>query len=70
MIEATELIGVRVSSDGAQLRLRVRDQAGRMVTLSPTDQGAASPTGSKPYRCRISCPRSDITNSAKRAASG
>lgn len=34
MIEATELIGVRVSSDGAQLRLRVRDQGGRMVTLS------------------------------------
>jgi hypothetical protein len=34
MIEGTELIGVRLSSDGAQLRLRVRDQAGRMVTLS------------------------------------
>jgi hypothetical protein len=34
MIEATELIGVRLSSDGTQLRLRVRDQGGRMITLS------------------------------------
>ena len=34
MIEGTELIGVTVSGDGKQLRLRVRDQAGKAVSLS------------------------------------
>jgi hypothetical protein len=34
MIEATELIGVLVSSDGKRLRLRVRDQDGQTVTFS------------------------------------
>jgi hypothetical protein len=34
MIEATELIGVLVSSDGKRLRLRVRDQGGQTVTFS------------------------------------
>jgi hypothetical protein len=34
MIEATELYGVLVSSDGKHLRLRVRDQDGRTVTVS------------------------------------
>jgi hypothetical protein len=34
MIEATELIGLRLSSDGKCLRLRLRDQNGNAVTLS------------------------------------
>lgn len=34
MIEATELLGLRMSSDGTCLRLRIRDQHGQTVTLS------------------------------------
>jgi hypothetical protein len=34
MIEATELVGLRLSSDGKCLRLRVRDQDGQTVTVS------------------------------------
>jgi hypothetical protein len=34
MIDAMELIGVRVSSDGKRLRLRVRDQNGQTVSFS------------------------------------
>lgn len=34
MIEATELIGLRLSSDGKCLRLRVRDQNGQTVSVS------------------------------------
>jgi len=34
MIEARELIGLRLSSDGTCLRLRVRDQGGQTVTVS------------------------------------
>jgi hypothetical protein len=34
MIDAVELIGVRISSDGKHLRLRVRDQGGQAMTLS------------------------------------
>ena len=34
MIEAIELIGVRLSVDGKSLRLRVRDQSGQTVSLS------------------------------------
>ena len=37
MIEATELIGVRLSSDGKCLRLRVRDQNGQTVSCSVAD---------------------------------
>ncbi len=34
MIEASELIGVRMSPDGKRLRLRVRDQTGQAVSFS------------------------------------
>jgi hypothetical protein len=34
MIDAMELIGVRLSSDGKRLRLRMRDQNGQTVSLS------------------------------------
>lgn len=34
MIDATELIGLRISSDGKRLRLRVRDQRGETVSFS------------------------------------
>jgi hypothetical protein len=34
MIEAKELTGLRLSSDGTSLRLRIRDQDGKMVSLS------------------------------------
>lgn len=34
MIDAMELIGLRMSSDGKRLRLRVRDQTGQTVSLS------------------------------------
>jgi hypothetical protein len=34
MIDATELIGVRISSDGKRLRLRVRDQSGQISSFS------------------------------------
>jgi hypothetical protein len=34
LIEATELMGVRLSSDGTCLRLRIRDQHDQAVTLS------------------------------------
>jgi hypothetical protein len=34
MIDATELIDVRVSPDGTQLRLRLRDQSGQSLTFS------------------------------------
>jgi hypothetical protein len=34
MIEAMELIAVRMSSDGKRLRLRVRDQGGQTVAFS------------------------------------
>ena len=34
MIDATELIGVRMSADGKRLRLRVRDQNGQTVAFS------------------------------------
>jgi hypothetical protein len=34
MIDATELIGVRMSADGKRLRLRVRDQNGQTVSFS------------------------------------
>lgn len=34
MIEATELIGLRVSDDGKLLRLRVRDHNGQVLSLS------------------------------------
>ena len=34
MMDATELIGVRLSTDGTRLRLRVRDQHGQAVTVS------------------------------------
>jgi hypothetical protein len=34
MIEGKELIGVTVSGDGKQLRLRVRDQEGKTVSFS------------------------------------
>jgi hypothetical protein len=34
MIEAVELLGLRLSADGASLRLRVRDQGGQVVSLS------------------------------------
>jgi hypothetical protein len=34
MIEATELLGLRVSADGKCLRLRVRDKNGQAVSLS------------------------------------
>jgi len=34
MIDAKELIGVRLSSDRTCLRLRVRDQSGQTVTVS------------------------------------
>ncbi len=34
MIDAMELVGVRVSSDGKRLRLRVRDQGGQTVSFS------------------------------------
>jgi hypothetical protein len=34
MIEARELIGLRLSSDGTCLGLRVRDQTGQTVTVS------------------------------------
>jgi hypothetical protein len=34
MIDATELIGVRMSSDGKRLRLRVRDQSGQTASFS------------------------------------
>jgi hypothetical protein len=34
MIDAKELIGVRVSADGKQLRLRVRDESGQTVAFS------------------------------------
>jgi hypothetical protein len=33
-IDATELIGVRLSSDGKLLRLRLRDQGGRTIAMS------------------------------------
>ncbi len=33
-IEATDLIGVRLSSDGKRLRLRLRDQTGQSVSVS------------------------------------
>lgn len=34
MIEATDLIGVRVSPDGKHLRLRLRDQDGQTVSFT------------------------------------
>ena len=34
MIEATELLGLRLSADGKCLRLRVRDQNGQALSLS------------------------------------
>jgi hypothetical protein len=34
MIEATELVDLRLSADGQCLRLRVRDQSGQTVTVS------------------------------------
>src|ERR1700739_3476437 len=34
MIDATELLGLRLSSDGTRPRLRVRDQQGQTVTVS------------------------------------
>ena len=34
MIDAMELVGVRVSPDGKRLRLRVRDQSGQTVSFS------------------------------------
>jgi hypothetical protein len=34
MIDATELIDVRVSPDGTHLRLRLRDQTGQSLTFS------------------------------------
>ena len=34
MIEGTELVGLRLSSDGKCLRLRVRDRNGQMVVVS------------------------------------
>jgi DNA topoisomerase IB len=34
MIDATELIDIRVSPDGTQLRLRLRDQSGQSLTFS------------------------------------
>jgi hypothetical protein len=34
MIEASELIGLRLSSDRTYLRLRIRDQRGQTVTIS------------------------------------
>jgi hypothetical protein len=38
MIDAIEMIGVRVSPDGKNLRLRVRDQNGQVVAVSfPTE---------------------------------
>ncbi len=38
MIEAAELIGVRISADGKRLRLRIRDRGGATVSFSlPTE---------------------------------
>ncbi|MEA2726720.1 MAG: hypothetical protein QOD93_745 [Acetobacteraceae bacterium] len=34
MIDATELIGVRMSADGKRLRIRIRDQGGQTVSLT------------------------------------
>ncbi len=34
MIDATDLIGVRLSADGKRLRLRIRDQNGQTVSVS------------------------------------
>jgi hypothetical protein len=34
MIDATELIGVVMSSDGKRLRLRIRDENGQTVAVS------------------------------------
>jgi hypothetical protein len=34
MIDATELVAVRMSSNGKRLRLRLRDQSGQTISLS------------------------------------